>query len=83
MKISDYLDLSGVDGVKRIASDRVRTVKPEKVTFHGKTYYDKTPFFMMDSSKIVMEVKPEETPERRKEIKRREMERYRIRTWEG
>lgn len=66
MKISDYLDLNSMDGVKHIASDRVRTVKPEKVTFHGKTYYDKTPFFMMDSSKIVMEVKPEETTERRK-----------------
>jgi len=66
---------------KHIAHERVRIEKPEMVIFHGKVYYDLTPYFNMDSSKVVMQRVPEDTPERRAELKRREQERYRTRTW--
>jgi len=83
MSGQDFIGYIGNDefNKKHIAHERVRIEKPEMVIFHGKVYYDLTPYFNMDSSKVVMQRVPEDTPERRAELKRREHERYRTRTW--
>lgn len=84
MSGQDFIGYIGNDefNKKHIAHERVRIEKPEMVIFHGKVYYDLTPYFNMDSSKVVLQRVPEDTPERRAELKRREQERYRItRTW--
>ena len=83
MSGQDFIGYIGNDefNKKHIAHERVRIEKPEMVIFHGKVYYDLTPYFNMDSSKIVLQRKPENTAERQKELRRREREKYRIRTW--
>ncbi len=84
MSGQDFIGYIGNDEFNKMkrGHERVRIEKPEKVVFHGKTYYDKTPYFNMDSSKIVMERVPEDTPERRALLKKREQEKYRMtRTW--
>lgn len=59
-----------------------RIEKPEMVIYHGRIYYDLTPYFNMDSSKVVLQRRPENTPERQKELRRREAEKYHLtRTW--
>jgi len=80
----DVLGFIGNDEAaeRHIATERVRIEKPEMVIFHGKVYYDLTPYFNMDSSKTVLQRRPENTPERQKELRRREAEKYRLtRTW--
>ena len=80
----DVLGFIGKDeiGERHLATERVRIDKPEMVIYHGRIYYDLTPYFNMDSSKIVLQKKPENTAERQKELKRREAEKYRLtRTW--
>ena len=80
----DVIGFIGKDeiGERHLAKERVRIEKPEMVIYHGRIYYDLTPYFNMDSSKIVLQKKPENTAERQKELKRREAEKYRLtRTW--
>ena len=84
MSGQDFIGYIGNDEFNKmkIGHERVRIEKPKKVVFHGKTYYDLTPYFNMDSSKIVMQRVPEDTPERRALLKKREQERYKLtRTW--
>lgn len=83
MSGQDFIGYIGNDefNKKHIAHERVRIEKPEMVIFHGKVYYDLTPYFNMDSSKTVLQRVPEDTPERRAELKRREIEKYRTRSW--
>ena len=80
----DFLGFIGKDdiGERHLGCERVRIEKPEMVIFHGRVYYDVTPYFNMDSSKVVLQRRPENTPERQKELRRREREKYRMtRTW--
>lgn len=69
-------------GDRHVVSETVRIEKPEMVIYNGRIYYDVTPYFNMDSSKTVLQRVPENTPERQKELRRREREKYRMtRTW--
>lgn len=80
----DVLGFIGKDdiGERHLGCERVRIEKPEMVTYHGRVYYDVTPYFNMDSSKVVLQRRPENTAERQKELRRREAEKYHLtRTW--
>lgn len=67
---------------KHIGCERVRIEKPEMVIYHGRIYYDLTPYFNMDSSVTVLQKRPGNTPEYRAEMRRREAEKYHLtRVW--
>ncbi len=69
-------------GDRHVVSETVRIEKPEMVIYNGRIYYDLTPYFNMDSSKTVLQRVPDNTPEYREKMKKREEEKYRLtRVW--